>query len=129
MRTGDTQQGTRSVKNMAASLDYVAPESSELNEDHVRAALDFLVAVEPKPAPESRDEYEGLTRPHRGQIVAAMTTLRSFAEQAKPVTLEQMQSDYYGFTNDPRYLVSSGVSAIVRGSLNDAWDGVGPWRR
>jgi hypothetical protein len=45
------------------------------------------------------------------------------------MTLEQMQVDCYRFTNDPRYLVSSDVSAIVRGALSEAWNGVGPWRR
>jgi hypothetical protein len=58
-----------------------------------------------------------------------MAILRGFAEQSRPMTLEQMQADYYGFTNDPRYLVSPSVAAVVQAALNDAWSGVGPWRR
>ena len=108
---------------------YVAPDTSELDEDHVQNALDFLIAVEPNPAPDSQKEYEAATEPYRQQIAAAMATLRSFAEQAQPMTLEQMQADYYGLTNHPRYLVSPAVSAIVCGVLNDAWRGVGPWQR
>ena len=109
--------------------EYIVPDTSELDEDHVRSALDFLIAVEPDPPPESREGYEAATEPCRRQIAAAMATLRAFAEQTQPMTLEQMQADYYGFTNDPRYLVSSDVSAIVRGALSEAWNGVGPWRR
>jgi hypothetical protein len=109
--------------------EYSVPDTSELDEDHVRSALDFLIAVEPDPPPESREEYKAATEPYRQQIAAAMATLRAFAEQTQPMTLEQMQADYYGFTNDPRYLVSSDVSAIVRGALSEAWNGVGPWRR
>jgi hypothetical protein len=109
--------------------EHIVPDTSELDEDHVRSALDFLIAGEPDPPPESRKGYETATEPYRQQIAAAMATLRAFAEQTQPMTLEQMQADYYGFTNDPRYLVSSDVSAIVRGALSEAWDGVGPWRR
>ena len=109
--------------------EFLIPDTSELNEDHVRAALDFLIAVEPEPPPESRAEYEQLTAPYREQIAAAMATLRAFARQTRPMSLERMQAEYYGFTNDPRYLVSADVAAVVRGELNEAWNGVGPWRR
>jgi hypothetical protein len=109
--------------------EYIAPNTSELNEEHVRSALDFLIAVEPDPPPESREEYEAATEPYRQQTATAMATLRSFADQTQPMTLDQMQADYYGFTNDPRYLVSSDVLAIVCGALSEAWTGVGPWRR
>ena len=109
--------------------EYIVPNTSELDEDHVRSALDFLIAVEPDPPPESREGYEAATEPYRQQIAAAMATLRAFAEQTQSMILEQMQATYYGFTNDPRYLVSSDVSAIVRGALSEAWNGVGPWRR
>jgi hypothetical protein len=109
--------------------EYITPDSSDLDEDHVRAALDFLIAVEPVPPPESREEYEKLTAPYRQQIAAAMATLRNFAKQTRPMTLERMQADYYGFTNDPRYLVAAAVAAVVQGALNEAWNGIGPWRR
>jgi hypothetical protein len=109
--------------------EYITPDASEFDEDHVRAALDFLIAVEPVPPPESREEYKALTAPYRAQIAAAMATLRSFAEQTQPMTLERMRADYYGFTNDPRYLVTSDVAAVAQGALNEAWNGMGPWRR
>jgi hypothetical protein len=83
--------------------EYIVPDTSELDEDHVRSALDFLIAVEPDPPPESREGYEAATEPYRQQIAAAMATLRAFAEQTQPMTSEQMQADYYGFTNDPRW--------------------------
>ena len=109
--------------------EYSSPEASNLTEDHVRSALDFLVAVEPEPPPESREEYEAATEPYHTQISAAMVTLRKFAEEAQPASLEQMQKSYYGFTNDPRYLATAYISSVVCGSLNEAWEGVGPWRR
>jgi hypothetical protein len=109
--------------------EFFTPDTSELDEDHVRAALDFLIAVEPEPPPESREEYEELIEPYREQIAAAMATLRGFAEQTRSMTLEQLQADYYGFTNGPRYLVSANVAAVVQGALNEAWSGAGPWRR
>jgi hypothetical protein len=83
--------------------EYIVPDTSELDEDHVRSALDFLIAVEPDPPPESREGYAAATGPYRQQIAAAMATLRAFAEQTQPMTLEQMQVDDYGFTNDPRW--------------------------
>ncbi len=109
--------------------EYINPNTAELDEDHVRTALNFLIAIEPVPPPTSREEYEAATGPYRQQIAAAMATIRAFAAGTVPMTLERMQADYYGFTNDPRYLVSEEVSAVVRGVLNDAWTGVGPWRR
>jgi hypothetical protein len=58
-----------------------------------------------------------------------MATLRRFAEQIEPLTLEQMQHTYHAFTNHDRYLTSADVPAIATGALNDAWNGAGPWRR
>ena len=108
---------------------YVAPDTTELDEDHVRAALNLLIAIEPDPPSETREEYEAAIRPYQKDIAAAVATLRSFVIRTAPMTLEQMQQDYYGFTNDPRYLRSSQVSSIVRGALDEAWNGVGEWRR
>jgi hypothetical protein len=108
---------------------YVAPDTSELDEDHVHSALDFLIAIEPDPPSETRKGYEAAIRPYQKDIAAAVATLRLFVIRTPPMTLEQMQRDYYGFTNDPRYLRSSQVSSIVRGALDEAWNGVGEWRR
>jgi hypothetical protein len=106
---------------------YIAPETSEIDEDHVRCALNYLISIEPNPPPESREAYDAATRPYRQQITAAMATLRKYAESVR--TLEQMQLEYYEFTNDPRYLVSPEVSSIVCGALNEAWNGIGQWQR
>jgi len=106
---------------------YIAPETSEIDEDHVRCALNYLISIEPNPPPESREAYDAATRPYRQQIAAAMATLRKYAEPVR--TLEQMQLEYYGFTNDLRYLVSPEVSSIVCGALNEAWHGIGQWQR
>ncbi len=108
---------------------YSPPATADLGEGHVREALDFLIAVEPDPAPDTREEYEAATAPYRSQVASAMATLRRFAERTTPMTLQQMQAEYYGFTNDPRYLRTPEMSSVVTGSLNEAWDGVGPWRR
>jgi hypothetical protein len=108
---------------------YITPTTTEIDEDHVRNALDFLIAVEPVPPPASRQEYEAATGLYRRQVAAAMATIRAFVLGAAPRTLDRMQIDYYGFTNDPRYLVSEEVSTVVRGALDEAWNGVGPWRR
>lgn len=117
------------IQRGAPLAPYTPPDTHELDKGHVRTALDFLVSIEPDPPPKSREEYEAATRLSREQVAVAMATLRKFAQQTQPMTLDQMQADFYGFTNDPRYLVSSNVSAVVRGCLNEAWDGVGPWRR
>jgi hypothetical protein len=105
------------------------PPESELTEDDVRIALDFLVAVEPDPQPATREEYAASSLAHKPRIDRAMETLQCFAQQGQPASLEQMQLEYYGFTNDPRYLTSPLVASVVAAALNAAWHGVGPWRR
>ncbi len=107
---------------------YTAPDTSEMiHEGHVRSALNYLISVEPKPTSESHEAYEAATRPYRQQIAAAMATIRRFAEGLR--SLEQMQLDFYAITNDPRYLGSPEVSAVVCAALNEAWHGVGPRQR
>ncbi len=64
---------------------YTTPATSELTEDHVRSALDFLIRVEPDPPAGSREEYEAATQPYREQIAAAMATLRAFAQRPHPM--------------------------------------------
>ncbi len=109
--------------------DYTRPDTEQLTEDHVREALDFLVAIEPIPTSETREDYEAALAPYRSQVTAAIASMRQFAEQTEPLTLERMQRDYHGFVNDPRYRTSPEVSSVVSGALNEAWNGVGPWRR
>jgi hypothetical protein len=110
-------------------LTYMNPHTDRLTDADIREALDFLVAVEPKRPPLTREEYQAAIAPYRTQIDAAMANLRRFAEEIEPLTLEQMQEKYYSFTNNRRYLVTSIVSSVVTTSLNQAWDHVGPWRR
>ncbi len=106
-----------------------AREQPFVTEDDLFEALDFLIAVEPDPPASSREEHEAATAQYRLRIDLPMATIRRFAEQTVPLTLEQLRRDYYATTNHPRYLTSPTVSAIVTGPLNEAWDGVGLWRR
>ena len=108
---------------------YVEPSTDELTEDHVRQALDFLVVIEPVPMAASSEEYQAAIAPYRLEVAEAITTMRRFVAQTTPMTLQQMQDEYYGFTNDPRYRTSQEVSSVVASALNQAWHGIGPWRR
>lgn len=102
--------------------------------EDVHDALEFLIAIEPDPDDDDNDidtyeDYKAYMAPFSQDIDRAMATLRGFAEQRQPRTLPEMQEDYYGFTNDDRYLDTSEMSAVVTSALRDAWNGVGPWRK
>lgn len=100
-----------------------------VSEDQVHAALDTLVALEPDPdSIQSSEDYHAAMAPHAAKIDTAMKTIRRFAEEGQPSTLEQMQRDYYGFTNNPRHLQNRLASGVVTSALRDAWDGIGPWK-
>jgi len=98
-------------------------------EAHVLSALDFLVSIEPDPQPQTLAEYKAALAPYAARIARAVAVLRSFAEQMQPATLEAMQAQYYAFTSDKRYLTSPAVTGTAIAYLNEAWNGVGPWRR
>jgi len=109
------------------------PEAARIMEEDVHRALDFLIAIEPDPDDDTLDNLDDAAcdalmeaNVARGEAVTAV--LRRYAEQRQPETLESMQAAYYGFTNDPRYLVNAHVSAVVTSTLGQAWDGIGPWR-
>lgn len=109
---------------------YREPASTTtISEDDVRTALAFLIAIEPDPlAAEDPEEYEALMEPHAEAASAAIRTIRRFAEAVRPRTLQALQNAYYGFSNDPRHLVSSEASGVVISALREAFEGVGPWR-
>ena len=109
--------------------EYHPPTHDELDETHVCAALDFLVAVEPYPQAESREEYESAIAPFKRQIAQAMATLRKFGEQTSPLTLEQLHREYIMLVTLPRYATSPHALSVVTSALQEAWHGVGPWRR
>lgn len=70
---------------------YAGPDHPHfITERDVRAALDFLVAVEPAKAA-SMAEYEAALAPRRDEVEIAMGTLRGFAEQTDPLTLEALR--------------------------------------
>ena len=110
-------------------LRYKAPKKKKfLTKRDVRNALDFFVAIEPKPHASSIKAYRAAMLPYKDQIGEATRTIRRFAEQYDPPEIEQMRRDYYSFTNSSRYLTSPEVSSVVIASLREAWEGVGPWR-
>ena len=117
------------------ALQYDAPsEAARITEEEVHRALAFLIAIEPDPDDDTLDDldeaaYDALMEANVARGEAATTVLRRYAEQRQPEALETMQAAYYGFTNDPRYLVSAYVSAVVTSALGRAWDAVGSWRR
>jgi hypothetical protein len=43
--------------------------------------------------------------------------------------LEELQREYVMLTTLPRYTASRRASIVVAGALDQAWHGVGPWRR
>jgi hypothetical protein len=108
---------------------YVDPDNGTTTEAHVLSALDFLVSIEPDPQPQTLAEYKAALTPYEARISRALAVLRSFAEQMQPANLEEMQARYYSFTNDKRYLTSPAVTGAAIAYLNEAWTGVGPWRR
>ena len=106
---------------------YAGPDHPHfITERDVRAALDFLVAIEPAEAA-SMAEYEASLAPRRDEVEIAMGTLRGFAEQTDPLTLEALQRAYALLVDEPPYRAPR-VAAVVRGALRQAWNGVGPWR-
>jgi len=103
---------------------YTGPRFGEgIDEEDVHAALEFLVAIEPPlGSVNTRAEYEAATISRRDEI-------KAFAEESQPADLATMRRDYFGFTNDARYTGSRKALAVVTGALNEAWHGVGLWRR
>ena len=98
--------------------------------DQVHEALAFFVAIEPDPVTTgSREEWEAALTPHTAKIEAANRLIRRYAEEMQPASLEEMQDEYYQFTSDDRYLDRSLTVAVVTSVLQQAWDGVGPWRK
>jgi hypothetical protein len=122
---------TKKEKGMTDSAIYVGPTDPDaVGEDDVHQALEYLIAIEPGPDDDEIDtseDYEAYMAQFQPAITRAMATLRAFAMQRQPQSLIEMQETYYGFTND--YLESAEIAGVVRSSLSEAWDGIGPWRR
>jgi hypothetical protein len=114
---------------------YAGPaDPNDIDADDVHEALKFLIDIEPDPDDDDNDidtveDYDAYMARFSRDIDRAMATLRRFAEQRQPQTLQKMQEDYYSFTNDDRYLDTSEMSGVVTSALRDAWEGVGSWRK
>ena len=109
--------------------EYIDASGGFPDEEDVHAALAYLVSIEPDPQPSTYDEYKTALAPYETQISRASSTLRTFAEQMQPASLDEMQYVYYRFTNDARYLTSTYIAATVTAYLNEAWNGIGSWQR
>jgi len=109
--------------------EYIDLSEGFPDEDDVHDALAFLVSIEPTPPPPTYEEYKAGIAPYETQIARALGTLRTYAQQLQPVTLEEMRVQFHAFANDPPYLTSSYIAATVTAYLNEAWDGIGPWQR
>ena len=103
----------------------------EVTDEDVHHALAHLVAIEQdREKFGSATAYRTAVATHAESTQAAMSLLRTYAEQMQPADLNTMQIHYIGFSNDPRYIgddvTSMGVVARV---LSKAWNGIGPWSR
>lgn len=120
---------------MCDAPSYAGPANPQgIDVQDVHDALEFLIAIEPDPNDDDNDidtveDYEAYMAPFSQDVGRAMATLRGFAEQRQPRTLQEMQEDYYSFTNDDRYLDTSEMSGVVTSALRDAWKGVGLWQK
>ena len=108
---------------------YIDLSNGSPDTNDVFAALEFLISIEPMPPPNSRAEWAAALAPYQDSITRAARTLRTFAEQMQPATLEEMQQFFYLFTGAPQYQTCPWMSATVRAYLNEAWSGVGPWQK
>lgn len=103
----------------------------DVTDEDVHHALAHLVAVEQdRNSFSSAAAYRTAMAPHAESTHAAMSLLRTYAEQMQPAELNAMQACYIGFSNDPRYL-GDDVTAlgVVTSALSAAWNGIGPWSR
>lgn len=69
---------------------YTGPKNSErITAVDLRKAFLFLIRIEPEPSSiQSMEEYRTFMAPHDGAIKAALSTIRRFAEQLEPKTIE-----------------------------------------
>ncbi|HUZ90304.1 MAG TPA: hypothetical protein VMU78_00140 [Methylocella sp.] len=109
--------------------EYIDLSEGFPDEDDVHDALAFLVSIEPAPPPPTYQRYKAAIAPYETQIDHALGTLRTYASQLQPTTLEDMRGQFRAFANDPHYLTSIYIAATVTAYLNEAWDGIGPWQR
>jgi len=108
---------------------YIDQSDGFPDTNDVFAVLEFLISIELAPAPNSRAEWETALAPYQSDITRAARTLRTFAEQMQPATLEEMQQFFYLFAWAPQYQSNPATAATVNAYLNEAWSGVGPWQK
>jgi len=109
--------------------EYIDFSEGVPDEEDAHDALDFLVSVEPDPPPPTYEQYKAAIAPYETQIAHALGTLRTYAGQLQPATLEVMREQFHALANDQRYLTSPYIAATVTAYLNEAWDGIGSWQR
>ena len=108
---------------------YIDLSEGSPDTNDVFDALDFLISIEPVPTPNSCAEWEAALAPYQNDITRAAKTLRTFAEQLQPTTLDEMQHFFYVFTWAPKYQSNPSIAATVKAYLNESWSGVGPWQK
>lgn len=91
-------------------------------------ALDYFVSIEPDP--ERVIDYDTYMSQFKNDecFIKSHLILRRFGEQIFPKTLSNMQDVFYSITNLPKYLSDAGCCSTVRSYLNDALNGIGPWK-
>lgn len=95
----------------------------------VTQALSALIAIEPDPAdPEGPAKYRAALAARADEVAASRAKLKDYAVQ-QPGDLESLQKAFYAVSNLPIFVNNHVASAVVRAELNDAFAGVGDWRR
>lgn len=86
----------------------------------VQATLQFLISME--------EAGEWVQEKRKNEIEKGEALLRAFGEQIRPQTLEIMQQVYYSIINGESFQENVFHRATAIAYLNEAWNGVGPWR-
>lgn len=95
----------------------------------VTQALAVLFAIEPDPAdPEGPAKYRAALVARADEVAASRATLKKFATQQQS-DLASLQKAFYSVSNLPIFANNHVAAAVARAELNDAFAGVGEWRR
>lgn len=92
------------------------------------SALDYLVAIEPEPEPDTfvhMEEYDAMMAPHEAQMETAYATIQAYGELIAPHGLEHMQSVLYRILSDR---TDPKAYAVIECTVNGRWNGLGEWR-
>lgn len=113
---------------LSCGIQLESYDGQDVDDQLLEQAIDFMVSLENADI-ESLDQYRKILEANKDVVTKANAIFRKYGEQITPPTFTVMRDVFDRITRAEKYACDPRAGSVASTCLNEAWDGIGEWRK